>query len=116
MRLKVVSILVLVGFCLLCGGLVIKSGILKTVHSAAGLADAGSRRSALPLLQQTTQTQAPSQPTGQTVTPVAQPPTAAPKGYDAVGGLEERPTLGSTDPESGFMLQLDLDAMGAAIR
>ena len=112
MRLRIVSILVLVGFCLLCGGLVVESGILKTVYPATD-----SHRSALPLLQQTTQTQAPNQPALQTIAPVPpQPSTAAQKGYDAVGGPEERLAIGSTDPESGFKIQLDLDTEGAAIR
>jgi YidC/Oxa1 family membrane protein insertase len=102
---------VLVGFCLLCGGLIIQSGILKTVQPA-------SHQSALPLLQQTTQTQVPSpnQPPPQAITPPAlQPAAVVTKGYNAVGGTEERPVIGSTDPQSGFKYQLDLDSRGAAI-
>jgi YidC/Oxa1 family membrane protein insertase len=112
MRLRTLAISVLAGFCLLCGGLVIQSGILTSGRPAGN-----SHPSAVPLLQQTTQTQPPSQPAPQTLTPAAPQPSAArPGGFNAVGGNPEHPAIGSTDAESGFMLQLDLDSKGASIR
>jgi YidC/Oxa1 family membrane protein insertase len=121
MRLRTVLIVVLAVFCSLCGWLVIDSGIFaKGSLVGQRIGGAPSNRShapALPLLQQTTQIQEEIPAAGQTST--VERPQLAPvvsRGYEAVGGAEEHPTMGSTDPESGFMLQLDLDSRGAAIR
>jgi YidC/Oxa1 family membrane protein insertase len=112
MRLRTLSIIVLAGFCLLCGGLIVQSGALTSGRSTAG-----PHPAALPLLQQTTQTEAPSQPAPQAPAPAPTQVVAAPAGqFNALGGDEKRETIGSTDPKSGFDFQLELDTRGAAIR
>ncbi len=107
MRLRTLVVITLGGFCLLCGGLIVESGVLKTLRST-------SRHAALPLLQQTAPTPAPSQPTPQPTAP--QLSAAAVRQLAAVGGVEKRETLGSTDPQSGFEFQVELDTKGAALR
>ncbi len=110
MRFRTLSIVVLAGFCLLCGGLVIQSGVLKTIRPA-------SPGSGLPLLQQTTETPAPAQPTPPAPAPTSpQLAPAKPSAFNAVGGAEEHLTVGSTDAKSGYKFQLNLNSRGAAIQ
>jgi YidC/Oxa1 family membrane protein insertase len=91
------------GFCLLCGWLVVDSGVLRTTGAPAGARG-------LPLLQQTTDVEAAPAPS----TPQLQ---AAPAhGFGATGGPLETVTVGSVDPNDGFKFQLQLDSRGAAIR
>ena len=107
MRLRTLSIIVLAGFCLLCGGLITQTVVHMAFHPA-------SQQSALPLLQ-ATETQTPAQPAAQAPAP-AQPALAAARPFNAVGGTEQRLTIGSTDPKSGFEFQVELDTKGAAVR
>lgn len=107
--------LVLVCFCLVCGGLVVESGALRASPAAQDRGEARSTRRGLVLLQQTTEvdTPVPSQ------TPAASQPqlqTAPSEVFSAVGGPSERLTVGSVDPRSGFKFRLELDSKGAAIR
>jgi YidC/Oxa1 family membrane protein insertase len=121
MSAKTVLIVILAGFCLLCGGLIVESGFLRAAASSPGreaaVAQSRSGWRGLPLLQQTTEVPIPPADTN---TPApAQPPQlqpAAPMGFSAIGGPDERVTIGSTDPASGFKYQLVLDSRGAAIR
>jgi len=103
MTLRTTLILMVVGFCLLCGWLVVDSGVLQATGAPAGARG-------LPLLQQTTDVDTAPAPS----TPQLQ---AAPaQDFGATGGPLETVTVGSVDPNSGFMFQLELDSRGAAIR
>lgn len=105
----------LVGFCLLCGGLVVESGYFQPARPGADVAETSPSRPGLLLLQQTATAQ--SQPAEQaTLEPARQPLPAAAGNFRAVGGPDVDVTLGSVDPESGFKFQLELDSKGAAIR
>ena len=101
----------LVGFCLLCAGLVIQSAVIRPAP--------GSNKRALLLLQQTTDVN--NEPAA--IAPAPAPAPASPQlqaapeeSYNAVGGPAETVTVGSFDPESPFKFQLELDSRGAAIR
>ncbi len=117
MSLRTIFILVIAGFCLLCGGLVLESGVLQVFRSPT--ADAGV---APP--QQTTDVQVPAtspEPNAPAVKPTPeQMPQLRPAGEDfgAVGGAaaDVNVPVGSVDPASGFKYQLVLDSKGAAIR
>ncbi len=111
MSVKKILIVVLAGFCLLCGGLIVQSGFPI---------DAFDR--GLILLQQTTERsdsagrcerprRGPACPQSQ---PQLQP--AAGESFGAVGGPDVDVTIGSTDKASAFKYQLVLDSVGAAIR
>ena len=103
--------MLLVGFCLLCAGLVIQSAVIRPAP--------GSNKRALLLLQQTTDVN--NEPAA--IAPAPAPAPASPQlqaapeeSYNAVGGPAETVTVGSFDPESPFKFQLELDSRGAAIR
>ncbi|MDI6448953.1 membrane protein insertase YidC [Anaerobaca lacustris] len=113
MSLRTSVALVLVCFCLLCGGLIVESAFRATPSS--DVAASPSARRGLLLLQQTAEIDAPGSPQ----TPAAaqarlQPATS--EVFGAVGGPSQRLTIGSVDPRSGFKFQLELDSQGAAIR
>jgi YidC/Oxa1 family membrane protein insertase len=92
-----------VGFCLLCGWLVVDSGVLRTTSTPA-------TGRGLPLLQQTTDVDASPAPSS------PQLQAAPAQNFGAMGGPLETVTIGSVDPNGGFMFQLELDSRGAAIR
>ncbi len=109
MSIKKILIVILAGFCLLCGGLIVQSGFPI---------DAFDR--GLILLQQTTNVQTPSADAN---APAAQPAPAQPQlqpaageSFGAVGGPKVDVTIGSADKASAFKYQLVLDSRGAAIR
>lgn len=117
MSLRTIFILVITGFCLFCGVLVVESGALKAPSS--------SGRGCI-LLQQTAEVQTPAAP-AEANAPAATAPAPAPAtpqlqpaggAISAVGGdkADVNVPLGSTDPASGFKYQLMLDSKGAAIR
>jgi len=127
MSVRTVFILVIVGFCLFCGWLVIDSGVLHTLHARAG-ADAGAAQGngkGCILLQQTADVAAPTgaaEPNAPGAGGTAAKPPAAqlqpvPVGdFNAVGGPLADIKIGSVDPAGGFKFQLELDSRGAAIR
>jgi len=117
MSVKNVLIVILVGYLLLCGGLIVESGFLRTLSNGCIL------------LQQTAEVQAPpadanaSDANALGVAPEpAQPPlqpqlqAAAGEAYGALGGEDVDVALGSADKASPFKFQLVLDCRGAAIR
>jgi YidC/Oxa1 family membrane protein insertase len=107
MSVKRILIVILAGFCLLCGGLIVQSGLPRLI-----------------LLQQTTEVQTP--PAEANAPAAAQPAVAQPAqpqlqpgvgvSYFAVGGDNADVTIGSADKASAFKFQLVLDSKGAAIR
>lgn len=118
MSFRTIFILVLIGFAVLCGGLIVESGFFGAAYSRFAARPSG--RGCI-LLQQTTETDAPA-----TVEAEAGPQPAPPQTqleadgeeYFAVGGsgsATEVP-LGSVDPASGFMYRLVLSSRGAGIR
>jgi YidC/Oxa1 family membrane protein insertase len=118
MSLRTICIAILAGFCLLCGGLVIESGVLQTIHASA--------RGSLPLLQTTTEVQGapasaePNRPDVNNVPEKPAPPLQVAPGadYGAIGGtaFDVNIPLGAVDPASGFKYRLVLDSKGAAVR
>jgi YidC/Oxa1 family membrane protein insertase len=121
MSFRTIFILIITGFCLLCGWLVMESGFPAVVHSSAGRgarsAQAPPRRPGFTLLQQTTETDVPTASEAEASEPPdSQLQAAAGEDFSAVGGRNEQITLGSVDPASGFMYQVVLDSQGAAIR
>ncbi|MEN6338271.1 MAG: YidC/Oxa1 family insertase periplasmic-domain containing protein, partial [Phycisphaerales bacterium] len=112
MSVKRILIVVLAGFCLLCGGLIVQSGfprlilLQQTTDVATPPAEANAPAAVQPAQVQPAQPQA-SQPQLQAGAGVS---------FGAVGGPEVDVTIGSTDKASGFKYQLDLDSVGAAIR
>jgi len=103
--MKIVLVLFLVGFVLFCGWLVAESGLFCNTG--------GCEQSPCILLQQAT-----TNTSGTANRPVQQSPQLQPGDlpeFGATGGLETRVTLGSTDPKSGFKLELELSSKGAAI-
>jgi YidC/Oxa1 family membrane protein insertase len=125
MSIKTVFILVLAGFLVLCAGLIVDSGFLRTATLSSPGAQVASVEAQVPgqgaiRLQQTAEVPPPTSPPGVENGP-AEPPTLqlqapAPRGFSAEGGPRQEITLGSTDPASGFKYQLVLDSIGAAIR
>jgi YidC/Oxa1 family membrane protein insertase len=120
MSVRTIFVLVIIGFVLLCGGLIVESGLSRAAHPtgrpAAAAAEQPSGRRGITLLQQTTEV--PNPPAVEN-TPAPAPPQLQPAGgehYSAVGGPSGEVTLGSTDKTSGFKYQLVLDSMGAGIR
>jgi YidC/Oxa1 family membrane protein insertase len=122
MSLRTIFILVLAGFVLLCAGLIVDSGFLRTTHASAQAgvnapATSAPGRGAI-LLQQTTEVPPPAAPANppepQPAAPQLQPPGGSSLG--AEGGPRQEVTLGSTDKASGFEYQLVLDSQGAGIR
>lgn len=103
MNVKTILIVVLVGFCLLCGGLIVQSGFPRLI-----------------LLQQTSDVATPSADAN---APAAAPQPAQPQlqagpaeSFGAVGGDRADVTIGSTDKGSAFKYRLVLDSRGAAIQ
>jgi YidC/Oxa1 family membrane protein insertase len=125
MSVKTVFILVLAGFLVLCAGLIVDSGFLRTTHAAAvsntTFVDSQAHGRGAILLQQTTDVPPPGG-----ATPPAEPnrpPQLAPQlqastasSLSAEGGPRQEVTIGSTDKASGFKYELVLDSMGAGIR
>jgi len=112
MSVKRILIVILAGFCLLCVGLIVQSGLPRlillqqTTNVATPPAEANAPAAAQPAQAQPAQPQS-SQP---------QLRADAGESFGAVGGPEADVTIGSTDKASGFKYQLDLDSLGAAIR
>ncbi len=102
----------LVGFGLLCAWLVMDSLAVRAVPL--------SNEQGLLLLQQTADVDTPPgaiAPEESAPVPANPQLQASPgESYNAVGGPAKTITMGSTDPESGFKFQLELDSRGAAIR
>ena len=99
-------ILIVAGFCLLCGALVIESGLFDN-SSAAG-------RGCI-LLQNVAadqQAETPNLPASNN----EQLKSAAPAAFGADNASAETATLGSVDPNTGYKFQLQLSTKGAAIR
>jgi len=122
MSAKTVYVLILAGFLLLCAGLIVDSGFLRTTDSPVASVDSQvSDRGAI-LLQQTTEVSPPgpaakpaepNQPPAEEPAPQLQAPTV---NFSAEGGPRQEVSLGSTDKASGFKYQLVLDSLGAGIR
>ncbi len=120
MSVRTVFILVLIGFCLLCGGLIIESGFFRTLQSmprtdAAVSEPPLSGRGCL-LLQQAADVQTSPAVEEQPEPPAPQLQPAAGHYYGAIGGPDVNVAVGSVDPESRFKYRLVLDSQGAAIR
>ena len=98
-------ILIVTCFVILCGLLVIESGVFQN-SSKTG--------QGFILLQQTTTIQ--NQDSIAAAPPQTEQQVATITEYDAVGGFEKTITLGSVDPNSGFTSQLELYSKGAAIK
>jgi len=127
MSFRTIFILVITGFCLFCGWLVLESGVLRVLHSPvadAGVAQSQSGQWGCILLQQTADVQTPAtsaEPNLAAGNPAPeQTPQLQPAGEDfgAVGGaaIDVNVPIGSVDPASGFKYRLVLDSKGAAIR
>ncbi len=123
MSAKTVYVLILAGFLLLCGGLIVDSGYLRTAPAATASnavpTDSQTRGRGALLLQQTAEVP-PSIPVAKPAEP-NQPPAPqvqapAPAGLSAEGGPRQEVTIGSTDKASGFKYQLVLDSLGAGLR
>ncbi len=115
MSFRTLLSLILVGFCLLCGWLVVDSGFFRTTPSTADMTGSASGRQGLLLLRQTTDVA--GRPAAQApAAPVAQLQAADTSDFVAVGGPDADITLGSLDPNSGFKFQLGLTSFGGAIR
>jgi len=124
MSLRTIFLLVLAGFLLLCAGLIVDSGFLRTthasVHASTNAVAAQTRGQGAILLQQTAEVPPPvpaakppepNQP--QPAAPQLQPPAIS---LGAEGGPRQEITLGSTDKSTKFKYQLVLDSLGAGIR
>jgi len=126
MSFRTIFILVIAGFCLFCGGLVLESGVLRVFQppaADAGVAQSQSGPRGCILLQQTADVQTPAtspEPNVSDVSSPREPPVpqlkAAPTGFTVDGGPLQKRRIGSVDPNSGFKYQLELDSSGGAIR
>lgn len=125
MSVKTVFILVLAGFLVLCAGLIVDSGFLRTTHATAAsnttFGDSQAHGRGAILLQQTTDVPPPSAAAppaepNRPPQPVPQLQAPAARGLSAEGGPRQEVTIGSTDKASGFKYQLVLDSLGAGIR
>ena len=115
MSFRTISILVLVAFVLLCGGLVYESGFFQTMpalqRSAEALARSAASDRGCTLLRQTTDVQRGATPDAPSLAPGAPSPEGqSPRApaYHVVGGPSEALTIGSVDTNSGFKFQLVL--------
>ena len=102
---RVIFTSIVVGFVVFCGWLVVESGLFE-----AG----SSEEKGCILLQQATideQAEAESAPANG-VKPVEMTTVTT---FDAYGGSAETVKLGSVDPKSGFMFEIELSTKGAAI-
>jgi YidC/Oxa1 family membrane protein insertase len=130
MSVKTVFVLVLAGFCLFCGGLVVESGVLRALPALVG-GESGreppqASRQPIMLLQQTAEVQTPAvkaepnRPDANSApAPAAvQLQAAQSQSYSAIGGtaFDVNIPIGSADPASGFKYRLVLDSKGAALR
>jgi YidC/Oxa1 family membrane protein insertase len=127
MSIRTVFVLVLAGFCLLCGGLVVESGVLPAlVRGDTGREQSQASHQPWILLQQTAEVQTPPGQTepdrpdaDSTAAPAGTQLTAAAgEDYTAIGGtaFDVNVPIGSVDPASGFKYRLVLDSRGAALR
>ncbi|MHC4842552.1 MAG: YidC/Oxa1 family insertase periplasmic-domain containing protein [Planctomycetota bacterium] len=106
--MKTFLILIIIGFCLFCGVLVVESGIFANSTFQRGCI----------LLQQTVSE------TDSTTSTLEQAPvleSAAPGGFHAVDAQPKTVKIGAKEPETenadaGFKFQLELTSQGAAIR
>jgi len=106
MNLNKVLVLILVGYFLLCGGLVWQSGLFESgCRSEAGCV----------LLQQTATSQSP-ETSGEVLIRAAPPRVSESETLRADDAAASIVTLGSVDPASGFKFSLKLSSKGAAIR
>ncbi|MEN6577285.1 MAG: YidC/Oxa1 family insertase periplasmic-domain containing protein [Phycisphaerales bacterium] len=112
MSVRNIVIVILAGYLLLCGGLIVESGFLGKIWPSQGCI----------LLQQTTDVQAPAADAN---APLAVPEPSQPQPqlqaaigeiYSAIGGDDVNVAIGSTDKASPFKYQLVLDSLGAAVR
>ncbi len=120
MNLRTGFILILAGYCLLCGGLIVDSGFSRTARSTARSdATAGeppsSGRGCI-LLQQTTDVQTLPADGNTPGPPEPQLQPAAGEYYSAVGGPKVDTVVGSVDRASNYKYRLVLESQGAAIR
>ncbi len=124
MSVRKVFVLVIIGFVLLCGGLIVESGLSHAAHSAVRPAATAARqpagRQGITLLQQTTEAPNPpaveNTPEAAPAPPQPQLQPAAGQQYSAVGGPTTQVTIGSVDKTSGFKYQLVLHTEGAGIQ
>lgn len=121
--MRTVVLLVLAGFLLLCAGLIVDSGFLRTAHASGTPSTdvAQTQNRGAILLQQTTEVPPPAAPAAKPPEPNQAPPAPQlqpPVGpsLEAEGGPQQQVTLGSTDKATGFRYQLVLDSLGAGIR
>jgi YidC/Oxa1 family membrane protein insertase len=112
MNFRIILTLAVLGFCVLCGVLVVESGLFE---------DAPASGRACILLQKTAGDLNRANPAADT--PVKETPkieAASFTSFSATGGSPARIVLGAKDPntedpQTGFKLQLELDSSGAAI-
>ena len=98
--------LVVIGFVVLCGWMVVESGIFECPGTNTGTCI---------LLQSTPE----NQNSGAANAPSEEPPKIAADDsvtFSAVGAPAKSVTLGSVDPNSGYNYQLELSSKGAAIK
>jgi len=112
MSVRTIVIVIFVGYLLLCGGLIVESGFLRTIWPSNGCI----------LLQQTTDVQAPAADANTPAVAPEQSPlqpqlqAAIGESYGAIGGADVNVAIGSTDEASPFKYRLVLDSLGAAVR
>ena len=115
MSVRTILILILAGFGLLCGGLIVESGFFGTLYSRLA-SNATAERGCI-LLQQTADVQ---ESPGADARAAQPKPTlqASTEEFFAVGGTERGREIpvGSVDPDSGFLYQIVLNSQGAAIQ
>jgi len=120
MSFRTIFIPILAGYCLLCGWLIVDSGLLRASASVAvadaALAESRSGTRGCILLQQTAEVQNPPDVNSTPEPPKPQLQSAGGENYGAVGGPDVNVPIGSVAPASGFKYQLVLDSQGAAIR
>jgi YidC/Oxa1 family membrane protein insertase len=106
MNFRTLLVLIVVGFVVFCGWLVLDSGLCETCRSETG---------PCVLLQQTTITEGKE---GSKAAPAKKETFEAADsiGFRAYDAPTTSVTLGSTDPKSNYMFQLELNSKGAAIR
>jgi len=106
MNFRIILALIVVGFVAFCGWLVLESGPCETCRSERGPCI---------LLQQTTPTE--DQESAKTAPEMKETLEAMdPVGFGAEHAPATSVTLGSADPKSDYMFELELSSQGAAIR
>jgi len=116
MNFRIVLALVVVGFVVFCGWLVVESGLDSRFRGN----DKGAAGQSCILLQKTMANEE-DEPAGAPGGETERLEAADFTTFEAVGGLPQTVTLGAADPETedpdiGFMFQLELSSKGAAIR